>query len=41
MAVQQLALEIGAEIAELDINPLLVRPSGLGVVAVDALVVPA
>jgi acetate---CoA ligase (ADP-forming) len=41
MAVQQLALEIGAEIAELDINPLLIRPAGLGVVAVDALVVPA
>jgi acetate---CoA ligase (ADP-forming) len=36
--VSQLAVE-RPEVAELDINPLIVRPSGLGVVAVDARVV--
>lgn len=39
MAVQRLALELGDEIAELDINPLMVLPRGMGAVAVDALVV--
>ena len=39
MRLQRLALEIGDEIAELDINPLMVLPTGQGVVAVDALVV--
>jgi acyl-CoA synthetase (NDP forming) len=39
MAVQRLAVDLGDELAELDVNPLLVRPAGLGVVAVDALVV--
>jgi hypothetical protein len=34
-----LALEVGDEIDELDINPLMVLPKGRGVVAVDALVV--
>jgi acetate---CoA ligase (ADP-forming) len=36
--VSQLAVE-QPEVAELDLNPLIVRPSGLGVVAVDARVV--
>ena len=40
MNIQRLAAEVGDEIAELDINPLLVLPAGRGVVAVDALVVP-
>jgi acetate---CoA ligase (ADP-forming) len=40
MNVQQLALEGGADIAELDINPVMVRPRGQGVIAVDALIVP-
>jgi acetate---CoA ligase (ADP-forming) len=40
MNVQQLALELGDEITELDINPVMLRPSGHGVVAVDALIVP-
>jgi acetate---CoA ligase (ADP-forming) len=40
MNVQRLACEVGDEIAELDINPLMVLPAGQGVVAVDALVVP-
>jgi acyl-CoA synthetase (NDP forming) len=39
MRLQRLALEVGDEIAELDINPLMVLPKGQGVVAVDALVV--
>ncbi|MGW1531742.1 acetate--CoA ligase family protein [Streptomyces aureus] len=36
--VQRLALELGDEIAELDINPLMVLPRGQGAVALDALV---
>jgi acetate---CoA ligase (ADP-forming) len=40
MSVQRMALEVGGDIAELDINPVMVRPRGRGVVAVDALVVP-
>jgi len=39
MRLQRLALEVGDEIDELDINPLMVLPRGRGVVAVDALVV--
>ena len=39
MRLQRLALELGDEIEELDINPLMVLPRGKGVVAVDALVV--
>lgn len=39
MKVQQLALEAGNDIAELDINPVMVRPRGHGVTAVDALIV--
>lgn len=37
--VQRLALDLAGDIAELDINPLLVRPAGQGAVALDALVV--
>jgi acetate---CoA ligase (ADP-forming) len=40
MKVQRLAVDHADSIAELDINPLLVRPKGQGVVAVDALVIP-
>jgi acyl-CoA synthetase (NDP forming) len=40
MNLQQLALEAGTDIAELDINPVMVRPRGRGVTAVDALIVP-
>jgi acyl-CoA synthetase (NDP forming) len=39
MRLQRLALEVGDDIDELDINPLMVLPRGEGVVAVDALVV--
>ncbi|MFC5819012.1 acetate--CoA ligase family protein [Nonomuraea harbinensis] len=39
MRLQTLALELGDSIRELDVNPLLVRPGGLGAVAVDALVI--
>jgi acetyltransferase len=37
--VSALAWALRDRLAELDINPLLVRPRGLGVVAADALVV--
>jgi acetyltransferase len=36
--VSQLAVDLGDLIAALDINPLVVLPSGQGVRAVDALV---
>jgi acyl-CoA synthetase (NDP forming) len=39
MSLQRLAQEVGDDLVELDINPLLVLPTGQGVVAVDALVV--
>jgi acyl-CoA synthetase (NDP forming) len=39
MNLQRLAQEVGDDVLELDINPLLVLPEGQGVVAVDALVV--
>jgi acyl-CoA synthetase (NDP forming) len=39
MRLQRLALEVGDDIGELDINPLMVLPKGQGVLAVDALVV--
>ena len=39
MRVQRLAVDHADRIAELDVNPLLVRPRGHGVVALDALVV--
>lgn len=34
-----MALELGGELAELDINPLMVMPRGGGTVALDALAV--
>jgi acetate---CoA ligase (ADP-forming) len=37
--VSYLAMHIGGHLAELDINALMVLPSGQGVKAVDALVV--
>ncbi|MGC6485025.1 MAG: acetate--CoA ligase family protein, partial [Candidatus Puniceispirillales bacterium] len=37
MAVQDFAISHAGSLAELDINPVLVRPQGRGVVAVDAL----
>lgn len=37
--VQRMALELGDELAELDINPLMVLPRGQGAVALDALAV--
>ncbi|MFI6037412.1 acetate--CoA ligase family protein [Streptomyces sp. NPDC051315] len=39
LRVQRMALELGDELAELDINPLMVLPQGQGAVALDALVV--
>ncbi|MYS81377.1 CoA-binding protein [Streptomyces sp. SID5474] len=39
MRVQRMALELGDELAELDINPLMVMPRGGGTVALDALAV--
>lgn len=41
MVLQRLALELEHEVRELDINPLMVRACGAGVVAADALIVPA
>ena len=37
--VSHLAMHLEGHLAELDINPLMVLPSGRGVKAVDALVV--
>src|SRR4029079_3211758 len=37
--VSELAWNLRERLAELDVNPLIVRPRGLGVVAADALVV--
>jgi len=39
MRVQRMALELGDDLAELDINPLMVLERGKGVVALDALAV--
>ncbi len=39
MRVSYLAMHMEGHLAELDINPLMVLPSGQGVKAVDALVV--
>jgi acyl-CoA synthetase (NDP forming) len=41
MRLQTLAQEVGDDIVELDINPIMVLPAGAGVLAVDALVIPA
>ena len=38
VAVSQLAVVDGPTVAEAEVNPLIVRPKGEGVVAVDALV---
>lgn len=40
-ALSRFASRHAADVAEIDINPLLVRPRGQGVVALDALIVPA
>ncbi|MFI8518856.1 acetate--CoA ligase family protein [Streptomyces sp. NPDC085481] len=39
LRVQRMALELDADLAELDINPLMVLPRGQGAVALDALAV--
>ncbi|MEU6677981.1 acetate--CoA ligase family protein [Streptomyces sp. NPDC046853] len=39
LRVQRMALELGDELAELDINPLMVLPRGQGAVALDALAI--
>ncbi|UFQ16308.1 MULTISPECIES: acetate--CoA ligase family protein [Streptomyces] len=39
LRVQRMALELGDEMAELDINPLMVLPRGQGAVALDAFAV--
>ncbi|EGX56384.1 hypothetical protein SZN_28188 [Streptomyces zinciresistens K42] len=39
LRVQRMVLELGDDLAELDINPLVVLPRGQGAVALDALVV--
>ncbi|MGP4044176.1 acetate--CoA ligase family protein [Streptomyces sp. 2A115] len=39
LRVQRMALELDGELAELDINPLMVLPRGQGAVALDALAV--
>ncbi|MGW2558264.1 acetate--CoA ligase family protein [Streptomyces sp. NPDC001514] len=39
LRVQRMALELGADLSELDINPLMVLPRGQGAVALDALAV--
>ncbi|MEV0368460.1 acetate--CoA ligase family protein [Streptomyces sp. NPDC050636] len=39
LRVQRMALELGGDLAELDINPLVVLPRGEGAVALDALAV--
>lgn len=39
MRVQRMAFELGDDLAELDINPLMVMPRGGGTVALDALAV--
>ncbi|MFF9117094.1 acetate--CoA ligase family protein [Streptomyces massasporeus] len=39
LRVQRMALELGDQLAELDVNPLMVLPQGQGAVALDALAV--
>ncbi|MFD5424319.1 acetate--CoA ligase family protein [Streptomyces sp. NPDC127084] len=39
LRVQRMALELGGDVSELDINPLMVLPRGQGAVALDALAV--
>jgi succinyl-CoA synthetase beta subunit len=38
VALSQLAMHDGPGVAEAEVNPLIVKPKGEGVVAVDALV---
>lgn len=40
-ALSRFAAQHAAQVAEIDINPLLLRPEGQGAVALDALIVPA
>lgn len=40
VALSRFAAQHAAQLAEIDINPLLVRPAGEGAVALDALIVP-
>ena len=37
----ELCLDVGDDVSEIDVNPLLVLPDGRGVLALDALIVPA
>jgi hypothetical protein len=37
--IARLVVDVGDRIAEIDVNPLIVREAGQGAVAVDALVV--
>jgi acyl-CoA synthetase (NDP forming) len=39
LRVQRMALELGDQLSELDVNPLMVLPRGQGAVALDALAV--
>jgi acyl-CoA synthetase (NDP forming) len=39
MKVQRMGVDLAGELAELDVNPLLVRPRGQGAIALDALAV--
>ncbi|MET9464415.1 acetate--CoA ligase family protein [Streptomyces sp. NPDC006544] len=39
LRVQRMALELGDELSELDVNPLMVLPRGQGAVALDALAI--
>ncbi|MGW4766401.1 acetate--CoA ligase family protein, partial [Streptomyces pseudogriseolus] len=39
LRVQRMALELGDELSELDINPIMVLPRGQGAVALDALAI--
>lgn len=39
LRVQRMAVELDGELAELDINPLMVLPRGQGAVALDAFAV--
>lgn len=39
LRVQRMALELGDQLAELDVNPLMVLPRGQGAVALDALAI--
>ena len=41
MQLSRLAVELGDDISELDINPLILYPEGEGAVAADALIIPA